>query len=63
MTRARSFLDGLTGPALIVTQGITLRMLRRIAMSWDQSRTSDLRPHQGAVHAVRSASHAICCRG
>ena len=63
MTRARSFLDGLTGPALIVTHGITLRMLRLIAMGWDMSRFEDLQQHQGAVHVVRSGRHEIWREG
>lgn len=59
MARARSFLDGLTGPSLIVTHGITLRMLRLIAMGWDMSRFAELSQHQGAVQVVRAGRHEI----
>lgn len=61
MARAQSFLDELTGPALIVTHGITLRMLRLIAMGWDMSRFADLPQHQGAVQIVRAGHHEIWC--
>lgn len=59
MSRARAFLNGLTGPALVVTHGITLRMLRLLAMGWDMSRFEDLPQHQGAVQVIRGGRHEI----
>lgn len=59
MARARAFLDELTGPALIVTHGITLRMMRMIAMGWDMSRFEELPQYQGAVQVVRNGQHEI----
>lgn len=59
MARSRAFLADLTGPALIVTHGITLRMIRMIAMGWDMSRFEDLPQYQGAVQVVRAGQHEI----
>lgn len=59
MARTRAFLDHLTGPALIVTHGITLRMMRMIAMGWDMDRFEELPQHQGAVQVVRGGRHEI----
>lgn len=59
MARARAFLGDLTGPALIVTHGITLRMLRLIAMGWEMPRFAELPQHQGAVQVVRNGRHEI----
>lgn len=59
MTRCRSFLDDLTGPALIVTHGITLRMMRMLAMGWDMPRFEELPQYQGAVQVVRNCRHEI----
>lgn len=57
--RASGFLDSLTGPALIVTHGITLRMLRILAMGWPLTRLGELTVEQGAVHVVRKAVHEV----
>ncbi|MBC9247229.1 histidine phosphatase family protein [Paracoccus sp. 11-3] len=57
--RAASFLDDLTGPAIIITHGITLRMLRLLALSWPLSRLEALPTEQGAVHVVRGGHHEI----
>lgn len=57
--RCRAFLDDLHGPALIVTHGITLRMMRMIAMGWDMSRFEELPQYQGAVQVVRDGHHEI----
>ncbi|RNF35765.1 histidine phosphatase family protein [Paracoccus methylarcula] len=57
--RCQSFLDDLTGPALIVTHGITLRMLRILALGLPRSRLADLPVEQGAVHVVRKAAHEV----
>ncbi|MDP5307748.1 histidine phosphatase family protein [Paracoccus spongiarum] len=57
--RARSFLDGLRGPSLIVTHGITLRMLRLLALGLPLEALSDLPVVQGAVHVVRAGRHEV----
>ncbi|AGT09221.1 histidine phosphatase family protein [Paracoccus aminophilus] len=58
-TRVRAFLDELTGPALIVTHGITLRMIRAVAMELPISRIGEMPVRQGAVHAVRQGRHQM----
>lgn len=57
--RCQSFLDDLTGPALIVTHGITLRMLRVLALGIPLARLEELPVEQGAVHVVRKAAHEV----
>ncbi len=57
--RARDFLDGLRGPALIVTHGITLHMLRLIAMDLPMSRLGELPVTQGALHIVSAGRHRM----
>ncbi|MDO5630950.1 MAG: histidine phosphatase family protein [Paracoccus sp. (in: a-proteobacteria)] len=58
-TRCRAFLADLNGPAIIVTHGITLRMLRLLAMGRDMSTFEDMPVEQGAVHVIRSGAHEI----
>ena len=58
-TRARAFLAELTGPALIVTHGITLRMLRLIAMDLPLSRLGEMPVMQGALHVVSAGQHRM----
>ncbi|SEO13445.1 probable phosphoglycerate mutase [Paracoccus alcaliphilus] len=57
--RCRAFLDGLTGPALIVTHGITLRMLRVLALGWPMARLPHYSVEQGAVHVIRDGRSEI----
>ncbi|SFA39464.1 probable phosphoglycerate mutase [Paracoccus halophilus] len=57
--RVRDFLNDLEGPALIVTHGITLRMLRLIAMDLPLSRLEEMPVAQGAVHRVGRGSHLM----
>ncbi len=57
--RARAFLDELQGPALIVTHGITLRMLRLVAMGLPLSRLAEMPMMQGALHIVSSGQHRM----
>ncbi|MDO5704795.1 MAG: histidine phosphatase family protein [Paracoccus sp. (in: a-proteobacteria)] len=57
--RCRAFLDDLTGPAVIVTHGITLRMLRLLAMGRDMADFEDLPVEQGALHVIRSGRHEV----
>lgn len=58
-SRAQSFVDGLDGPAIIVTHGIALRMLRLIAMGWPDDQLARMPVLQGAVHIVRGGRHQI----
>lgn len=55
--RVAAFLDDLPGPAMIVTHGITLRMLRLVAMGAPLSALGHLPVHQGAVHVLRGGRH------
>ncbi len=57
--RVRAFLDDLTGPALIVTHGITLRMLRLVAMNLPLRRLPEMPVMQGALHLVSGGRHRI----
>ena len=57
--RARDFLHSLQEPALIVTHGITLHMLRLIAMDLPMSRLGELPVMQGALHIVSAGRHRM----
>lgn len=57
--RVRDFLRDLPGPALIVTHGITLRMLRAEAMGLPPERLAELPVLQGAVHLVSRGRHRM----
>lgn len=57
--RTRAFLDGLGGPAVIVTHGITLRMLRLIAMGLPMGAIGRMAVRQGAVHVVSGGRHRV----
>ncbi|MBU3030481.1 histidine phosphatase family protein [Paracoccus sp. XHP0099] len=57
--RVGAFLAELSQPALIVTHGITLRMLRVLAMGTGADRLGELTVEQGAVHVVRGARHEV----
>ena len=58
-SRVRAFLDDLDGPALIVTHGITLRMLRLLAMGRPIGRLPEMEVWQGAVHLVRAGRQQV----
>lgn len=51
-TRTRSFLDDLTGPAMIVTHGVTLKMLRVVAMGLPLSELDEGVVAQGAIYRI-----------
>lgn len=55
--RVRGFLEELDGPAMIVTHGITLRMIRVVAMGLSIARIEEMPVRQGAVHLVREGRH------
>ncbi|WP_082724717.1 MULTISPECIES: histidine phosphatase family protein [Paracoccus] len=57
--RVRAFLRELSGPALIVTHGVTLRMLRLEAMGLPLSRLAEMPVLQGAVHLVSQGRHRM----
>ena len=57
--RCRAFLEGLSGPSLIVTHGITLRMLRLLAMGQDVDAIARAELWQGAVHVVRNGIEEV----
>ena len=59
LRRASAFLAELRGPALIVTHGITLHMLRLIALDLPLDRLAEMPVEQGAIHLVRQGSHRI----
>ncbi len=57
--RVRAFLDDLDGPALIVTHGITLRMLRLVAMDLPLERLAEMPVSQGGLHLVSRGRHRM----
>ncbi len=56
--RAAAFLADLTGPAIIVTHGITSRFLRAVALGLDAGTTDALPGGQGCIHRVSRGTHA-----
>ncbi|SMY07880.1 histidine phosphatase family protein [Flavimaricola marinus] len=56
--RAEAFLGSLTGPSVLVTHGITSRVLRTAAMGWGPDRLNELPGGQGVVHHVLNRQHA-----
>ncbi len=55
--RVRGFLESLTAPAMIVTHGITLRMIRVVALGLPVARIAEMPVRQGAVHLVAEGQH------
>lgn len=55
--RLRRFLNDLPGPAVIVTHGVALQVLRLLAMGQDMSHLDDLAQEQGAVYHIRDRKH------
>ncbi|MDO5622584.1 MAG: histidine phosphatase family protein [Paracoccus sp. (in: a-proteobacteria)] len=55
--RCRAFLDDLTGPAVVVTHGVTLRMLRVLALGQGVAKLGDLPLRQGQVYHVEGGQH------
>lgn len=52
--RCAMFLDELKAPAVIVTHGITSRMLRCLALGLSRDRLGELPGGQGVVHSVQN---------
>lgn len=57
--RVATFLTSLRGTTIVVTHGITLRMIRSIAMGQDGKSLDELPVEQGAIHLVRARQHEI----
>lgn len=55
--RAEAFLGSLTGPTIIVTHGITSRVLRGVWMGHSWNGTSGLPGGQGCVYHLRDGEH------
>ncbi|WP_312525943.1 histidine phosphatase family protein [Paracoccus sp. (in: a-proteobacteria)] len=55
--RVRSFLEGLTSPAMIVTHGMTLRMIRVVALGLPVARIAEMPVRQGVIHLVAQGRH------
>ncbi len=56
--RGRAFLADLEGPAIIVTHGITSRILRAVALGLDLVGAETLPGGQGVIHRVVRGVHA-----
>ena len=56
-TRCRAFLDDLTGPAVLVTHGITSRVLRALAMGQPPHDFDKIPGGQGVVYQVKNGIH------
>ncbi len=57
--RVLDFLASLTGPCVIVTHGITSRMIRTLATGRDLDRFDELPGGQGVVFRLRDGGHEI----
>lgn len=56
--RCEAFLDDLTGPTVIVTHGITSRMLRLVAMDLPTADLDTLPGGQGVIYRVANGVHS-----
>ncbi|MEM6277220.1 MAG: histidine phosphatase family protein, partial [Pseudomonadota bacterium] len=57
--RCRAFLDDLAGPAVLVTHGITGRMLRALWLGLGQDGLDDLPGGQGVVFHLSDTGHEV----
>ena len=57
--RCADWLASLTGPTIAVTHGVTLRMLRRLALGLGMEIFQDMPVEQGAIHVIRGGEHAV----
>lgn len=55
--RVEAFLAGVTDPAVVITHGVTSRVLRICALGWDISRMVELPGGQGVIHRVQGGQH------
>jgi probable phosphoglycerate mutase len=58
-TRVLDFLATLDGPSVLVTHGITSRMIRTLATGRDLDRFDELPGGQGIVYRVRDGGHEM----
>lgn len=61
VTRVGRVLRGLSGPTVIVTHGVTSRVLRALALGMAPERLSDLPGGQGVVHHVADGRARLLC--
>lgn len=57
--RVVDFLTRLERPAIVVTHGVTLRMIRLVAMGLPDGQVGQMPVLQGAVHQVRAGAHRV----
>lgn len=57
--RVAAFLAELEQPAILVTHGITLRMIRAVAMDLPSTRLQEMPVFQGALHRVSAGRHQV----
>lgn len=57
--RVADFLAELDEPAILVTHGITLRMIRAVAMDLPPTRLAEMPVFQGALHQVSAGQHQV----
>uniref|UniRef100_UPI0038668F6E histidine phosphatase family protein n=1 Tax=Paracoccus sp. Ld10 TaxID=649158 RepID=UPI0038668F6E len=57
--RCRAFLNDIDGPTLVVTHGVTLRMLRCLALQRGVESISDGVVRQGGVHVIRHGAESV----
>ncbi len=55
--RVEAFLTGITAPAVVITHGVTSRVLRARALGWDMARMIDLPGGQGVIHRIFEGQH------
>jgi len=55
--RCAAFLSQLTGPAVLITHGMTSLCLRLCALGWGLDRLADLPSGQGVVYRVKAGHH------
>lgn len=57
--RCQAFLSDLTGPAVLITHGITSRMLRSIAANAEALTASTVRGGQGCVYHIKNGAQNL----
>lgn len=57
--RVRDFLTNLRGPAIIVTHGMTLRMMIAVATKRPAAQMGQIQMTQGALHQIGASGHRI----
>lgn len=55
--RVESWLNDLSGPAIVVTHGITSRVIRGLALGLDMNSLAELPGGQGVVYSVKDRAH------